>query len=155
MASNTENDTNDQQSGFHSLTGDEEGTTGGASNLTNPTVDPRQPHGLSSSVDRTHPLVILLKVERLEGGPLPKTLYQNSVIVEICKRVTGIEPLEVEVVSNYECVIECTDSSSPTAMARALQGINNWHDIEVEIRTLVTSPSQISDIVTHREEMRR
>ena len=155
MASNTENDTTDQQSGFHSLTEDEDRVTEGTNDPNNPTRDPRQPNGLGSSVDRPHPLVILLKVARHGGRPLPRTLYQKSTIVEICKTVAGVEPLEVEVMNDYECVIECTDSSSPTAIARAIQEMSTWHDIEVEVRTLVTSPSQISDIVTHREDMRR
>ena len=142
---------NDPQSDFHSLTGDDsvvqEGTT--------------SDQGQGSSVDRpipesqTRQLVILLKVERPGGRPLPRALFTHDIVIETCKTSCGEEPLRVELLNEYECVIECNELQSPTAIARSLQGLTNWRGEVIHPTLLIMAQNSVMRVVRERGEHRQ
>ena len=116
---------------FHSLVQDEE------------MEDQEVPGAQSSSGEQLAPLHLLVKLEQLDGSPIPAFLFNVEAISEMIARETGVHPLRVELLTPTECAVQFPVGHTITTLALALATINQWFGYDVEINCVVASEEHL------------
>ena len=92
---------------------------------------------------------ILLNIERVMGPHVPASLYNLEYIRGIYQHVVGHEPTHVELLNEFDCVINFLDHLMLAAME--FHNLCMWGDLDVQVTALVLSqenagPTAKSDI---------
>ena len=82
--------------------------------------------GHSSGEMRREPFTLLLHVLQNNGAPVPPSLFMAPNTAELVQEVTGTIPVNVEVVTDSEVVIDLDETVLAVGVMQQLQGSLIW-----------------------------
>ena len=97
------------------------------------------------------PLVILLQVTTPRGKPLTVHTFTGSSVANFVRGCSGINPVEVEVMTPQDAIVEVEPGKHVGEVAQALHGIHEWEGQAVEISCLLSTHRSVLNIVRECE----
>jgi len=95
-------------------------------------------------------LMILMRVERGDGSPLPVGSYSEHCVVRKIEGTIGLKIARATHINPYDTVIEVTNDVSVVAISLALHQIREWEDFPVEISCIMGKKNYINEVCQHR-----
>ena len=105
-------------------------------------------------VDKPSNLSLLLKVVQVCGKPLPVGSFTAWVVADKVKKLTGHNPVEVEIVSGQDVVLDFEPDVSVVEVAQKMHGPYQWEGMNTNIACLMLTRKSILNIVEERIESR-
>ena len=104
----------------------------------------------------THDLMMILRLKRqggwgLEGIPL-EAFNQQTVKWKV-QQVTGIEPLQAEIVTDLDVVLEFPNDALVTQVGQEMQDVTEWGGYDVRVTALMAKRAVVADVAWTRTEM--
>ena len=97
------------------------------------------------------PLLLLIQVTQVNGQPLPIGSFTARAIVSVVQKQTGYHPIDVEVMSNRDAIIELEPKIGVGEVAKLLHGTHEWDGQLAEISCLLSTRRSVVNIVQERE----
>ena len=97
------------------------------------------------------PLLLLIQVTQVNGQPLSIGSFTARVIVSVVQKQTGYHPVDVEVMSDRDAIIELEPEIRVGEVAQLLHGTHEWDEQLAEISCLLSTHRSIVNIVQERE----
>ena len=97
------------------------------------------------------PLLLLIQVMQVNGHPLPIGSFTAQAIVSVVQRQTGYHPVDVEVMSDRDAIIELEPEIRVGEVAQLLHGTHEWDGQLAEIGCLLSTRRSIVNVVQERE----
>ena len=88
---------------------------------------------------------------RVNGHPLPIGSFSAQVIVSVVQRQTGYHPVNVEVMSDRDAIIELESKIRVGEVAQLLHRTHEWDGQLAEIGCLLSTCRSVVNIVQERE----
>ena len=85
------------------------------------------------------PLLLLIQATQLNGHPLPIGSFTAQVVVAMVQRHTGYYPVDVDVMSDWDAVIELELDVRVREVAQLLHGPHEWDGQWAEISCLLST----------------
>ena len=106
---------------------------------------------------RPSALQVILRVQKLDGNPLPPFLFHDDAIKDMCYLHSAVTPSEVEVLDEYEALLSYGQGVVLTPMVIQLCKGKVWYGLEVKITCRVASPELMERMhdIEYRQEMSR
>ena len=99
-------------------------------------------------------LPILVHVERLEGGPMMTSLFQKDVIYEVIRGCVQEYPVNLDILSGMECVVEMPKEMVASIVAQDLQSMRQWGDVDTSIQCIIAYKGKMTTVIESREKDR-
>ena len=112
------------------------------------------PEGVSLIEGESQPtssLVILLQATTPRGEPLAVHTFTGSSVANFVRGCSGINPVEVEVMTPQDAIVEVEPGQRVGEVAQALHGIHEWEGQVVEISCLLSTRRSVLNIVRECE----
>ena len=117
-------------------------------------VDPvvREPinHGLHFKPP-VEPLLLLLQATQLNGKALPRESFTVMVVGTQVQQITGFKPIDIEVVTNRNAILEFEPPTLPGEATQRLHRIREWDGQMADLGCLLTTRHSIMNVVEERE----
>ena len=97
------------------------------------------------------PLLLLIQVTQLNGHQLPIGSFTARAIVSEVQRQTGYHPVNVEIMSDRDAIIELEPKIRVGEVAQLLHGTHEWDGQLAEIGCLLSTHRSVVKIVRERE----
>ena len=97
------------------------------------------------------PLLLLVQVTQANGRPLPVCSFTASTMVSLVQRQMGHHPVEVEVVTDRDAIIELEPDVRVGEVAQLLHGTKEWDGQLAEVGCLLSTRRSVVNIVQDRE----
>ena len=88
------------------------------------------------------------------GTPVPPSFFTAPNTTELIQQVTGTVPINVEVVTDQEAVIELDESVLAVGIAQQMQGSLVWGRYATKVTCLLSSRDSVISVVRDRETAR-
>ena len=99
----------------------------------------------------TPPLVILLQVTTPRGEPLAVYTFTGSSVANFVHGCSGINPVEVEVMTPQDAIVEVEPGKHMGEVSQVLHGTHEWKGQVVEISCLLSTHRSVLNIVCECE----
>ena len=96
------------------------------------------------------PLLLLIQVTQVNGHPLLIGSFTARLIVSVVRRQTGYHPIDVEVMSDRDAIIELEPEIRVGEVAQLLHGTHEWDKQLAEIGCLLSTHRSVVNIVQER-----
>ena len=93
------------------------------------------------------PLLLLIQATQVNGQPLPIGSFTAWVVVAMVQRHTGNHPVDVDVMSDWDAVIELEPNVRVGEVAQLLHGTHEWDGQPVEISCSLSTRHSIINVV--------
>ena len=100
------------------------------------------------------PLLLLVQVTQANGLPLPVGSFTASTMVSLVQKQTGHHPVEVEVVTDRDAIIELEPDVRVGEVAQLLHGTQEWDGHLAEVDCLMSTRRSVVNVVQDRENSR-
>ena len=97
------------------------------------------------------PLLLLLQATQLDGKALPRESFTAMAVGAQVQQITGFRPIDVEVVTNRDVILEFEPPTQPGEAAQRLHGIREWDGQMADLGCLLTTRHSIMNVVKGRE----
>ena len=98
--------------------------------------------------------MLLLRVSQANGRLLPMGGFMSRAMTQMKHDITGINPKEVDILTDQEVVFEIEDQSSIIEVSRAMQGLFHWGGQLIMVDSVVATQDSITKIIKEREVQR-
>ena len=99
-------------------------------------------------------LTLLLKVVQTSGKPLPVGSFTARAVAEKVRKLTRFNPIEVEVVSRQDVVLDFDRKVPVIEVAQKMHGPTQWDGMGTNISCLMSMKKSVLSIVNDQEEGR-
>ena len=99
-------------------------------------------------------IVLLLRVETLDGSPLPNKFLTIPNCRNLSIECGEVEPYQVELLSAYEACLTFTEDVVVTDLVIKLMAVETWISVPAVITTVVLNREKVDQIVLVREQGR-
>ena len=96
-------------------------------------------------------MLLLIQVTQVNGCPLPIGSFTAQAIVSVVQKQTGYHPVDVEVMSDRDAIIELEPKIRVGEVAQLLNGTHEWDGQLAEIGCLLSTHRSVVNIVQERE----
>ena len=96
-------------------------------------------------------LLLLLQATQLDGKALPRESFTAKAVGAQVQQITGFRPINIEVVTNRDAILELEPPTWPDEAAQRLHGIREWDGQMVDLGCLLTMRRSIMNVVEERE----
>ena len=93
------------------------------------------------------PLLLLVQVTQANGLPLPVSSFTANTMVSLVQRQTGHHPVEVEVVTDRDAIIELESDVRVGEVAQLLHRTQEWDGHLAEVDCLMSTQRSVVNIV--------
>ena len=83
-------------------------------------------HGLHFNPP-VEPLLLILQATLLDGKALPENSFTAVALGTQVQQITGFRPVDIEVVTNRDVILEFEPHIQPGEAAQRLYGIREWN----------------------------
>ena len=97
------------------------------------------------------PLLLLVQVTQVNGLPLPVSSFTANTMVSLVQKQTGHHPVEVEVVTDRNAIIELEPDVRVEEVAQLLHGTQEWDGHLAEVDCLMSTQRSVVNVVQDRE----
>ena len=97
------------------------------------------------------PLLLLLQAIQLDGKALPRESFTAMAVGAQVQQITGFRPIDIEVVTNRDVILEFEPLTRPGEAAQRLHGIREWDGQMADLGCLLTTRCSIMNVVEERE----
>ena len=97
------------------------------------------------------PLLLLLQATQLYGKALPRESFNAMAVGAQVQQITGFRPVDIEVVTNRDVILEFEPPTQPGEAAQRLHRIRQWDRQMAELGCLLTMRCSIMNVVEERE----
>ena len=97
------------------------------------------------------PLLLLVQVTQTNGLPLPVSSFTANMMVSLVQKQTGHHPVEVEVVTDRDAIIELEPDVRVGEVAQLLHGTQEWDGHLAEVDCLMSTQRSVVNVVQDRE----
>ena len=93
------------------------------------------------------PLLLLIQATQVNGHPLPIGSFTAWAVVAMIQRHTGHHPVDVDVMSDWDAVIELEPDVRVGEVAQLLHGTHEWDGQQAEISCLLSTWQSVINVV--------
>ena len=93
----------------------------------------------------------MLQATQLDGKALPRESFTEMAVGAQVQQITGFRPIDIEVVTNRDVILEFEPPTQPGEAAQRLHGIREWDGQMADLGCLLTMRCSIMNIVEERE----
>ena len=97
------------------------------------------------------PLLLLLQATQLDGKALPRESFTAMAVGAQVQQITGFRPIDIEVVTKRDVILEFEPPTQPGEAAQRLHGIREWDGQMADLGCLLTMRCSIMNVVEERE----
>ena len=97
------------------------------------------------------PLLLLIQATQVNGCPHPIGSFTAQVVVAMDQRHTGHHPVDVNVMSGWDAVIELEPDVRAGKVAQLLHSTHKWDRQQAEISCLLSTRVSIINVVQEHE----
>ena len=101
-----------------------------------------------------NPLVLLIRLEKIDGEPLPESLLTPRHLNMFCLQYAGERPSNLEFLNRYEVCMTFPESTVISVIAGRLMNVGLWHDMNIVVGCTIVPRDRVELIVTARESVR-
>ena len=101
--------------------------------------------------ESVEPLLLLIQATQVNGQPLPIGSFTAWAVVAMVRRHTGHHPVDVDVMSDWDAVIELEPGVRVGEVAQLLHGTHKWDGQPVDISCLLSTWCSIINVVQEHE----
>ena len=94
-------------------------------------------HGLHFK-PQVEPLLLLLQATQLDGKALPRESFTAMAVGAQVQQITGFRPIDIEVVTNRDVILEFEPPTRPGEAAQRLHRIREWYGQMADLGCLLT-----------------
>ena len=116
-------------------------------------VSPTEFHSLGEPP--LNPLVLLLRVETLDGSSLPEKFLTMSNCRDLSIECGEEEPYKVELLSAYEACLTYKEDVVIAELAIKLMAVETWIALPVVITAVILSKDKVDKIIQVQEQSRK
>ena len=98
------------------------------------------------------PLLLLLQATQLDGKALPRESFTAMAVGAQVQQITGFRPINIEVVTNSDAILEFEPPTWPGEAAQRFHGTREWDGQMVDLGCLLTTRRSIMNMVEERED---
>ena len=102
---------------------------------------------MSPSSLKGQQFVLLLRVTKTNGRPLPTGGFMNRAVTQMIHDIMGVIPKETNILTDQEVVLEIEDQSSIIEVSRAIQGLFHWGGQSITVDSVVATQDSITKII--------
>ena len=102
-----------------------------------------------------NPVVLLLRVETLDGNPLPERFLTVPNCHDLSIECGEEEPCQVELLSMYEACLTFKENAIISDLVIKLMAVKTWIGVPVVITAVILSRDKVDQIVLVREKGRK
>ena len=96
-------------------------------------------------------LLLLVQATQLDGKALPRESFTAMAVGAQVQQITGFRPIDIEVVTNRDVILEFEPPTRPGEAAQRLHGIREWDGKMADLGCLLTMRHSIMNVVEERE----
>ena len=97
---------------------------------------------------------VLMRIEKINGDPLPESLMNPQQLNVFCVQYAGEQPYHIELLSSYEACISYREGVMVAVVAGRLMNAAAWNEIPLVVSCALVSRERISAIVKAHENIR-
>ena len=97
---------------------------------------------------------VLMRIEKVNGDPLPESLMNPQQLNVFCVQYAGEQPYHIELLSSYEACISYREGVMVAVVAGRLMNAAAWNEIPLVVSCALVPRERISAIVKARENIR-
>ena len=97
------------------------------------------------------PLLLLVQVTQANGLPLPVGSFTANTMVSLVQKQTGHHPVEVEVVTDRDVILELEPDVRVGEVAQLLHGTQEWDGHLAEVDCLMSTRRSVVNVVQDHE----
>ena len=99
-------------------------------------------------------LKVLMRIEKVNGDPLPESLMNPQQLNVFCVQYVGEQPYHIELLSSYEVCISYREGVVIAVVAGRLMNATAWNEIPLVVSCTLVPRERMSAIVKARENVR-
>ena len=97
---------------------------------------------------------VLMRIEKVNGEPLPESLMNPQQLNIFCVKYVGEEPYHIELLSSYETCISYREGVTVAVVAGRLMNAAAWNEIPLVVSCALVPRERISATVKACENVR-
>ena len=99
-------------------------------------------------------LKVLMRIEKVNGDPLPESLMNPQQLNVFCVQYAGEQPYHIELLSSYEACISYREGVVIAVVAGRLMNATAWNEIPLVVSCTLVPRERMSAIVKAHENIR-
>ena len=100
-------------------------------------------------------LIVLMRIEKVNGDPLPESLMDPQQLNIFCVQYAGEQPYHIELLSSYEACISYREGVViAVVIAGRLMNVTAWNEIPLVVSCTLVPKERMSAIVKACENVR-
>ena len=104
--------------------------------------------------ETVEPLLLLIQATQVNGQPLPIGSFTARTVATIIQHQTGYFPIDVDVMTDRDAIIEMEPDVRVGEVAQHLHGIREWDGQQADISCLLSTRGSVINVVHERENGR-
>ena len=97
---------------------------------------------------------VLMRIEKVNGDPLPESLMNPQQLNVFCVQYAGEQPYHIELLSSYKACISYREGVMVAVVAGRLMNAAAWNEIPLVVSCALVPRERISAIVKAHENVR-
>ena len=97
---------------------------------------------------------VLMRIEKVNGDPLPEPLMNPQQLNVFCVQYAGEQPYHIELLSSYEACISYREGVMIAVVAGRLMNAAAWNEIPLVVSCTLVPREKMNAIVKARENVR-
>ena len=97
--------------------------------------------------ETVEPLLLLIQATQVNGRPLPIGSFTARTVANIIQHQTGYLPIDVDVMTDRDAVIEMEPDVRVGEVAQHLHGIHEWDGQQADISCLLSTHCSVINVV--------
>ena len=136
-------------------TNDISGTASGSQGLNEPLERAEMGNDEVTSIEvPPSTLVLLVRIERMDGTSIPETLMVSRQMNAFCVQYSGEEPYHMEFLNRYEVCFQFKEGTPISVIAGRLMNASVWQDQTIVVSCTIVPHNRVDSIVRAREGVR-
>ena len=99
-------------------------------------------------------LKVLMRIEKVNGDPLPESLMNPQQLNVFCVQYVGEQPYHIQLLSSYEACISYREGVVIAVVAGRLMNATAWNEIPLVVSCTLVPRERMSAIVKAHENVR-
>ena len=110
----------------------------------------------SNSVVALNPMVLLVRIEHMDGSPIELQILTEDSFTELCTHINPAHTLyAVEILSPHEICLTYKQGVILGHVAGELMAIESWMDFPILITVVIIKQSKVDEIIEARQKHRK
>ena len=97
--------------------------------------------------ESVEPLLLLIQATQVNGRPLPIGSFTAQTIATVVHNQMGHLPIDGDVMSNHDAVIELDSDVRVGEVTQSLHGVHEWDGQQAEINCLLSTHHSVMNVV--------